>query len=96
MTSLPTYSNFASVSISAEGLARLRELAKESKYPGQHSVWTDDYRVELPIRIGREGLASTPPTTAVDEWRVALGRFGKLPALSVKRGGKWVRMGRRR
>jgi hypothetical protein len=92
MTSLPNYPNFLSTSISADGLAKLQEKAKESRYPGQHSVWTDDYRVELPVRIGTEGVASLPATTAAEEWQDALQKFGKHPALSVKREGKWVRI----
>lgn len=58
MTSLPNYSNFQSATISAEGMAKLREKAKEKTYMGQHSIWTDDYRVELPIRMAQEGIAS--------------------------------------
>lgn len=58
MTSLPNYSNFQSATFSAEGLAKLREKGQEKTYPGQHSVWTDDYRVELPIRMSKEGIAN--------------------------------------
>lgn len=92
MTSLPNYTNFLNATLSAEGMAQLCQKAKDRTYPGQHSVWTDDYRVELPIRIATEGIASVPATTAVDEWQEALKKFGKQPALSVKREGKWVRI----
>jgi hypothetical protein len=39
-------------SISSTGLAATLPLAKQAKYPGQHVMWTDDFRVELPIRMG--------------------------------------------
>lgn len=49
--------------ISHEGLQRMVELGKESKYPGQHIMWTDDFRQELPIRLGSSGVESSPPVT---------------------------------
>jgi hypothetical protein len=66
MTSLPNYKNFTNASISSEGLNQLKQLAQTSQYPGHHTMWTDDYKVELPIRLATEGIASTKPTTIVE------------------------------
>jgi hypothetical protein len=60
---------FKDFCISNEGLTKVLELSKESKYPGQHLMWTDDYRVELPIRLGSQGIERIQPTTIIDEWR---------------------------
>lgn len=49
--------------ISHEGLQRVVELGKQSKFPGQNIMWTDDFRQELPIRVGSSGVESSPPVT---------------------------------
>jgi hypothetical protein len=40
------------LSISSNNFAATLSIAKQAKYPGQHILWTDDFRVELPIRMG--------------------------------------------
>jgi hypothetical protein len=69
MTSPSTYKNSLTATISAEGFEKLLDKAQERKYPGQHSLWTDDYRVELPVRIGKEGIATIAPSTMIWEWQ---------------------------
>ena len=76
--------------ISKEGLSKTLEKSKQAKYPGQHVIWTDDFRVELPIRLGKDDIQSLQPTTIIDQWKITLKKFGKLPAVSTKKSGKWV------
>lgn len=76
--------------ISHEGLQRVVELGKQSKYPGQNIMWTDDFRQELPIRVGSSGVESSPPVTIPQEWKNTLQKYGDMAALSIKRNGKWV------
>lgn len=38
---------------------------KDARFPGRHVSWTDDIRVELPIRIASEGTGSLLPTTLI-------------------------------
>lgn len=68
------------------------ELGKQSKHPGQNIMWTDDFRQELPIRVGSSGVESLPPVTIPEEWKNTLKMYGDLPALSIKRNGKWVQL----
>ena len=65
----PSNNSSSTLCISSTGLAATLPLAKQAKYPGQHLQWTDDFRVELPIRVGQEGAASLPPKTMLDLWR---------------------------
>ena len=60
------------------------------KYPGQNIVWTDNIQVELPIRVGTEGIAAFEPSTVINEWKICLQKYAKDPALSVKRNKKWI------
>lgn len=76
--------------ISNQGLAKILSASKEAKYPGQNVLWTDDYRVELPIRLGSSSTERIEPTTLVDEWKLVLSKFSHQGALSVKRNNKWV------
>ena len=52
MTSLPSYPNAKSYSLSPQGLTNIIKNEPERKLPGQHVLWTDDVRVELPVRLG--------------------------------------------
>jgi long-chain-fatty-acid--CoA ligase ACSBG len=90
MSKLPQYEAGKVYNISPQGLDQILQRQRSSKYPGQDVIWTDDIRVELPIRLGTSGLASLPPRTIIDEWALALEKYGKNPALSVKRNNKWV------
>jgi hypothetical protein len=40
--------------------------------------------------MGKSGISAEIPRTLIDEWQNVLAQFGTQPALSVKRGGKWV------
>ena len=71
-------------------MQRVVELGKQSKFPGQNIMWTDDFRQELPIRVGVSGVESYPPVTIPEEWKNTLAKYGDLAALSIKRNGKWV------
>ena len=60
------------------------------KHYGQHVIWTDEKRVELPIRMGgTEEAANFEPITMIDLWKDCMLKYAPLPALSVKRNGKW-------
>ncbi len=47
--------------ISTEGLSNLLKTMEDQKYPGQNILWTDNLRVELPIRIQKTGIGSVEP-----------------------------------
>lgn len=64
---------------------------RDPLYPARNVTWTDDFRVELPIRKGIEGIASLEPVTLIDEFRGAVATHADKPALSVKRNNVWVR-----
>jgi hypothetical protein len=50
---------FGSYVISPEGLRNLTtNTLKKQNYPGQHFLWTEDIKVELPIRLGPSGMAA--------------------------------------
>jgi acyl-CoA synthetase (AMP-forming)/AMP-acid ligase II len=90
MKSLPIYETGKVYQLSPEGLQQLPENIAKSKHSGQYVLWTDDKKVELPIRMGTTGPSAIPPTTLIDEWKTNLNKFATSPALSVKRGEKWV------
>ena len=87
---LPNYEAGNTYTISSLGMEKVLENKKNSKYPGQHVIWTDDKRVELPIRVGKEGVAALPPTTIIEAWQENLQKYSKFPALSHKENNKWV------
>lgn len=60
-------------------------------YPGQNEAWTSDIRFELPIKVGKEAEAARKPTTFIEEWKECLPKYGKLPAIAVKRNQEWKR-----
>lgn len=66
MTSLPNYPNAKTYSISSKGLSEIIDNKPERNLPGQHLIWTDNVKVELPIRVGSEGMAGLPPSTIRD------------------------------
>jgi hypothetical protein len=63
---LPIYEGSKEYSISPEGLQRMLEAPKDKDFPNKNILWTDDFRVELPIRMGKSGLSSITPTTLID------------------------------
>lgn len=62
------------------------------QYPSKDVSWTDDFKVELPIKRSSEGVGSLYPQTLIDSFRKAIKLYKDLPALSVKRGGHWVHL----
>ena len=66
MTSLPNYPNGKSYAISPGGLEHLAQNQQAAKFPRQNVIWTDDIRVELPVRVGTTGVAALPPSTLVN------------------------------
>lgn len=57
---------------------------------GKNIIWTDNVKVELPIRLGKTGIAAAPPTTLMQEFKNIANSIPKKPALSVKVNGSWV------
>ena len=90
MLNLKPHKGCKSLHVSPQGMAEIMEKLPKAQYPGQHVLWTDDIRAEIPIRIGNEGIEGVTPCTVIDAWRENLEKFGNLPAQSVKRGGQWV------
>ena len=72
MSSLPDYPESKTYALSPKGLEKIIQGEPERKYSGQHIVWTDDVRVELPVRIGTEGMAAIEPSTLIQEWKASL------------------------
>lgn len=74
--------------ISPEGLQKLASVF-DPKDPLKNVLWTADYRLELPIRMGSEGAAAEPPNILQNIFTEQCKKHLTKPALSVKRGGKW-------
>lgn len=87
---LPNYEGAKEYSISAEGLQALLTRTVDPKYPHKNITWTDDIRVELPIKLAKSGVAATTPTTLIDEFQLVVKTMGHRNALSSKKDGKWV------
>lgn len=51
--------------VSPEGLQKLAEVY-DPKDPLKNINWTVDYKMELPIRMKREGPAADPPRTLIE------------------------------
>jgi hypothetical protein len=47
-------------------MQKLLLLQKDEKYPTKNIIWTDDFKTELPIRMGLNGTSAIPPTTLID------------------------------
>ena len=77
------------LTISTNGLIQALPRAKQAQYPGQHVIWTDDLRVELPIRIGSAEGSNLPPLTLLDIWKLNQQKFASCPALSFKKNNEW-------
>jgi len=56
-----------SLNLSEDGLKRLNEIY-DPEYPEKHILWTNDYEVELPIRMSKEGTNSRAPYTLIDSF----------------------------
>ena len=63
---------------------------QDPQYPARNVTWTDDFKVELPIRKAQEGVGALEATTLIDEFRQTVREYGGKPALSVKRNNQWV------
>jgi hypothetical protein len=57
-------------------MQNLLSLPKDEKYPSKNIIWTDDFKTELPIRMGISGTSAIPPSTLIDEFRNAINNFG--------------------
>ena len=75
--------------ISSDGFEKLLQNRHEPDL-SRNINWTDDFTVELPIRIGKDEASSLEPTTLIDEFRTTLSKWADRPALSKKVNGKWV------
>ena len=76
--------------LSTEGLTTMLNRKINPQYPSKDVSWTDDFKVELPIKRSSEGVGSFYPQTLIDSFRNATKQYKNLPALSVKRDGSWV------
>jgi long-chain-fatty-acid--CoA ligase ACSBG len=81
-----------SYTISAEGLENLLKRPRDPRYPQKDIMWTDDFKVELPIKRTLEGIGSLEPSTIIDEFRRTIILYKDRPALSAKRNGHWVNL----
>jgi len=63
---LPKYWGAKGYYISPEGLQHLLSRNTDTEYPNRHVTWTDDFRAELPIKLGNEGVSAVHPTTLID------------------------------
>lgn len=63
---IPEHSHAQQYFISPAGLQQLISRPKDEQYPGRHVLWTDDAKVELPIRMGSSGVTSLTPTTLIE------------------------------
>lgn len=75
--------------ISPEGLQNLVKQPLPSNLY-ENTLWTTDYRVELPIRVSREGVASEKPITLNEAFAQTVEKYADKPAMSEKVDGKWV------
>lgn len=87
---LPNYETARDYYISPEGLQKLLSSPRDEKYPHKDLLWTDDFKAELPIRMGRQGTSAIPPSTLIEEFKLVVTKFGDRPALSHKHEGHWV------
>ena len=76
---------FEHVVISREGLSSFTDIKD-----GKNIVWTTDVNVELPIVMGPEPEALTPPKTFIQLFEDRVKKTPKRAALNVERNGKWI------
>lgn len=69
--------------ISNEGLEYIMKNF-DPKCPQKNFNWVADYRVELPVKVKKTGLAARQPETFIDLWRQALENFPDTPALTYQ------------
>ena len=70
--------------ISPEGLERLSSII-DPNHPGKNTLWTNDFTVELPICLKREGPGSEPPFTLISAFINTMKSYPNQLALHVKR-----------
>lgn len=56
------------VFISEEGMKEILNLY-DPKDPHKNVYWTTNYRLEMPIRVKREGAGSETPITIIDMFK---------------------------
>ena len=86
---LPEYTTSKEYHISPEGLQRILNH-KDPLYPARNVLWATDMDAELPIRMGKDGIASLKPTTLIEEFKQAVSKYALRSALSVKINSNWV------
>jgi hypothetical protein len=47
----------------------------DSRYPNFGVTWTIDYKTELPVKIGKSGIAGIEPSTLIDEFRLSVKKY---------------------
>lgn len=56
-------------------------------------MWTDDYRVELPVRVKKEGEGAVKPITLGELFKRTVQKYGEELALTFQgMPKKWVSM----
>ena len=63
---LPTYETARDYFISPEGLQKLLSTPRDAQYPHKDILWTDDFKAEMPIRMGKEGTSAIIPSTLIE------------------------------
>jgi len=74
--------------ISPEGLTRLGSIYDQAD-PLKHILWTDDYNVELPIALKKEGPGSEKPITLIEMLENTVSKYPKNKAMAVKKNEQW-------
>jgi len=64
MSSLPKIPEDEYINISSQGLEYILNHV-DPQTPEKNFLWTTDYRVELPIRVKKEGSGSEKPYTLI-------------------------------
>ncbi len=70
-STLPKLPSDEYISISNKGLEYIINHY-DPQLPDKNFLWTDDYRVELPVRIKKQGPGSEAPFTLVQVWKETL------------------------
>jgi len=70
-SSLPKLPEDEYISISNQGLEYIINNYNP-QIPQKNFLWTDDYRVELPVRVKKSGPGSELPFTLIQVWKESL------------------------
>lgn len=81
MHTLPRLPEDELLSISKEGMEYILKHFDPQR-PERNFLWTTDYRVELPVRVKKDGPGSEKPYTLCEMWQMNIDQIGNLNALN--------------